>query len=104
MAGEDAPRMYRTDEDRDGDWNGAVADPAVVEDTWRQWRREVELTDRYVDSVPDLSTYNAGESDLGPDGGDLQLRDMLVAQIVEYARHCGHADLLRERIDGRVGQ
>ena len=39
-----------------------------------------------------------------PDGGDLQLRDMLVAQIVEYARHCGHADLLRERIDGRVGQ
>jgi hypothetical protein len=29
---------------------------------------------------------------------------MLVAHIVEYARHCGHADLLRERIDGRVGQ
>jgi hypothetical protein len=27
-----------------------------------------------------------------------------VAQIAEYARHCGHADLLRERIDGRVGQ
>jgi hypothetical protein len=24
--------------------------------------------------------------------------------IEEYARHCGHADLLRERIDGRVGQ
>jgi hypothetical protein len=24
--------------------------------------------------------------------------------IEEYARHCGHADLLRERVDGRVGQ
>jgi Protein of unknown function (DUF664) len=24
--------------------------------------------------------------------------------IEEYARHCGHADLLRERIDGRIGQ
>jgi hypothetical protein len=57
-----------------------------------------------VAGVADLGTRNAGVSDLGPDGGDLQLRDILVAQIAEYARHCGHADLLRERIDGRVGQ
>jgi hypothetical protein len=34
----------------------------------------------------------------------LQFRDILVAQIAEYARHCGQADLLRERIDGPVGQ
>jgi hypothetical protein len=104
MAGEDAPKLYCTDEDRDGDWNGAVADPAVVDDAWRQWRAEVELTDRFVAGVADLGTWNAGVSDLGPDGADLQLRDILVAQIAEYARHCGHADLLRERIDGRVGQ
>ena len=104
MAGEDAPKLYRTDEDRDGDWNGAVADPAVVEDAWRQWRAEVELTDQFVAGVADLGTRNVGVSDLGPDGADLQLRDVLVAQIAEYARHCGHADLLRERIDGRVGQ
>jgi hypothetical protein len=104
MAGEDAPRLYRTEEDRDGDWNGAIADSAVVEDAWRQWRAEVQLTDQFVAGVADLGTRNAGVSDLGPDGADLQLRDMLVAQIAEYARHCGHADLLRERIDGRVGQ
>ena len=104
MAGEDAPKLYRTDEDRDGDWNGAIADSAVVEDAWRQWRAEVQLTDQFVAGVADLGTRNAGLSDLGPDGADLQLRDMLVAQIAEYARHCGHADLLRERIDGRVGQ
>jgi hypothetical protein len=105
MAGEDAPKLYRTDEDRDGDWNGAVADPVVVDDAWRQWRVEVELTDRYLAGVTDLTTRNAGFSDLGPEpGGQLQLRDVLVAQIAEYARHCGHADLLRELIDGRVGQ
>ncbi|MFF3458567.1 DinB family protein [Streptomyces sp. NPDC002730] len=105
MAGEDAPKLYRTDEDRDGDFNGAIADPAVAEDAWRQWRAEVELTDRYLAGVTDLGTRNAGFSDLGPEpGGDEQLRDVLVAQIAEYARHCGHADLLRERIDGRVGQ
>lgn len=105
MAGEDAPKLYRTDEDRDGDWNGAVADPAVVEDAWRQWREEVELSDRFTAGVSDLGTENAGFCDLGAEpGGQVQLRDILVAQIAEYARHCGHADLLRERIDGRVGQ
>ncbi|GGX76361.1 DinB family protein [Streptomyces fructofermentans] len=105
MTGEDAPKLYRTEDDRDGDWNGAVADPAVVEDAWRQWRAEVALTDRYLAGVTDLGTRNTGFSDLGPQpGGDEQLRDVLVAQIAEYARHCGHADLLRERVDGRVGQ
>jgi hypothetical protein len=29
---------------------------------------------------------------------------VLVGTIEEYARHIGHVDLLRERIDGRVGQ
>ncbi|MFF5844648.1 DinB family protein [Streptomyces massasporeus] len=105
MAGEDAPKLYRTAEDRDGDFNGAVADPAVVDAAWRQWRTEVERTDRYLAGVTDLATRNAGHSDFGPEpGAQLQLRDLLVAQIAEYARHCGHADLLRERIDGRVGQ
>lgn len=104
MAGEDAPRLYRTDEDRDGDWNGAVADAAVVKDAWHRWRTESELTDRFITGVEDLGTWNVGASDYGPDGADVQLRDLLVAQIAEYARHCGHADLLRERIDGRVGQ
>jgi hypothetical protein len=105
MAGEDAPKLYRTEEDRDGDFNGAVADPAVVEAAWRQWRTDVELTDRYLAGVTDLATLNAGYSDYGAEpGGQLQLRDVLVAHVGEYARHCGHADLLRELIDGRVGQ
>ena len=32
----------------------------------------------------------------------ISLREVLVHMIEEYARHMGHADLLRERIDGRV--
>jgi hypothetical protein len=35
--------------------------------------------------------------------GQVSLREVLVHMIEEYARHIGHADLLRERIDGRVG-
>jgi Protein of unknown function (DUF664) len=34
----------------------------------------------------------------------MSLREALVGMIEEYARHMGHADLLRERIDGRLGQ
>ncbi|WP_205710913.1 DinB family protein [Isoptericola sp. BMS4] len=105
MTGEDAPWLYRSEDDRDGDWNGAVADPAVVADAFRRWRDEMAATDRMVDGIDDLGATNAGLSDLGPEpGGSLQLRELLVSHIEEYARHCGHADLLRECVDGRVGQ
>ena len=40
----------------------------------------------------------------GSGGGSISLREVLVGAIEEYARHMGHVDLLRERIDGRVGQ
>ncbi len=38
------------------------------------------------------------------EGEPVSLRELLVHMIEEYARHNGHADLLRERIDGRIGQ
>jgi len=38
-----------------------------------------------------------------PRHGPISLREVLVHQVEEYARHNGHADRLRERIDGRVG-
>ena len=41
---------------------------------------------------------------MGPDGDRSELREIVVHMIEEYARHVGHADLLRERIDGRTGQ
>jgi len=40
----------------------------------------------------------------GSGGGPMSLRQVLVGMIEEYARHMGHVDLLRERIDGRLGQ
>ena len=47
-----------------------------------------------------MDDRNRGE----PDPGEHTLRRLIVHMIEEYARHCGHADLLRECIDGRVGQ
>jgi hypothetical protein len=49
--------------------------------------------------------FVANTADLGKRGiTGVPLRGVLVHMIEEYARHCGRADLLRERIDGRVGQ
>jgi uncharacterized damage-inducible protein DinB len=99
MARADAPPRYWSDEVPDADWAGAVADQAVVEDAWRAWREEVAFAEKFVDDTPDL-----GIKGIMRDGTAVALRDVLVHMIEEYARHCGHADLLRERIDGRVGQ
>ncbi len=99
MTGEDAPRRYASDDDRDGDWNGALADDAVVDEAFAAWQEEQEFTDRFVASVHDL-----GISRETGGGQRTSLREVLLHLIEEYARHNGHADLIRERVDGRVGQ
>jgi uncharacterized damage-inducible protein DinB len=99
MAQADAPPWYWSEDVADADWLGAVADPEVVDDAWRAWRQEVAFAEKFVADSPDLGVKGTMR-----DGTRVALRDVLVHMIEEYARHCGHADLLRERIDGRVGQ
>jgi uncharacterized damage-inducible protein DinB len=96
MEGADEPLLYWSGSDRDADFNGAVADPAVVEDAWATWRSEVANAERFVAEADDLG--------LTDPQGEAVLREVVLHMIEEYARHCGHADLLRERIDGRIGQ
>ncbi len=81
---------------RDADFDGAVADPAVVEAAWRDLEREQAALDSELAAHTDL-----GER-LGRQG--IAVRELQVHRVEEYARHCGHADLLRECVDGRVGQ
>jgi uncharacterized damage-inducible protein DinB len=104
MAGQEAPRHYRPDTDPDGDFDGAVPDPGVVAEAWKTWRAEVAFAERLVTEAPDLDV--TGDYDYGEpyEPGSVSLRAVLVHMIEEYARHNGHADFLRERIDGRVGQ
>ena len=92
LAGQDAPKLYGGG---DADFDGAVPDPQVVAEAWAAWRAEVAFAERFVAEAPNLDLS-------GPDG--TVLREVLVHMIEEYARHNGHADFLRERIDGRVGQ
>lgn len=95
----DAPRLYQSPEDRDLDFNGAVGDPAVVEDAFAAWKAQIAAADAWLDGLTDLDAVVTI-----PQGKQASVRDILIHMIEEYARHCGHADLLRECIDGRTGQ
>src|SRR5450432_4282853 len=102
MAGRDVPRLFGSG---DGDFDGAVPDPQVVAEAWDAWRAEVDFATRFVAEAPSLDI--TGDDPLnqhGSGGGLMSLREVLVGTIGEYARHMGHVDLLRERIDGRLGQ
>jgi hypothetical protein len=102
---EHAPPLFCSDIDRDGDFDGAVPDPRVVAEAWDAWRAEAEFATRFAAAAPSLDiTADDPLNKHGSGGGAMSLREALVGMIEEYARHMGHADLLRERIDGRIGQ
>ncbi len=91
------PRLYRTEADPDLDFNQAVADEDVLAEAWDTWRGEVAHA-RAVYADLDLNAK------VNVHGKEAEVRDIVVHLIEEYARHVGHADLLRECIDGRTGQ
>jgi uncharacterized damage-inducible protein DinB len=98
LAAQDAPSLFSSKDAPDGDFDGVVSDPAVVVAAWDAWRTEVAFSEHFVTEAPDLDI-------VGEDAwrGTVSLRWVLIHMIEEYARHNGHADLLRERIDGAIG-
>nr|WP_209905363.1 DinB family protein [Brachybacterium sacelli] len=80
----------------DADFDGARADQALVDAAFADLAREQRWTDEALGAHRDLGERVGREQ--------IAIRELLVHRIEEYARHCGHADLLRECIDGRVGQ
>ncbi len=92
--------LYSDDDDRDFEFTTATGDPAMVEDSFAAWRREVRAADDWLDTLApeDLDATVSRRDE------EIPVRDVLVHMVEEYARHVGHADLLRECIDGRTGQ
>ncbi|WP_328991396.1 DinB family protein [Kribbella sp. NBC_01245] len=98
LAGEDAPALFSSEDQPDGDFDNAESDPASIAAAWQAWRDEVAFANQFVAESPHLDVE-------GSDSwrGTISLRWVLIHMIEEYARHNGHADLLRERIDGTIG-
>jgi uncharacterized damage-inducible protein DinB len=83
------------------DWERSFADVADADpdEALTAWQAECDHSRELVAAAPSLDA--AGDRD---GQGTFSLRWVLVHLIEEYARHNGHADLLRERIDGVTGQ
>ncbi|MGQ0838517.1 DinB family protein [Actinokineospora sp.] len=95
FAGEELPHLYYTDDEPDQDFEILDGDPA---EPFAVWAAECARAREIVAaaSLDDTGTHNRS-------GEPISLRRILVHMIAEYARHNGHADLLRERLDGATG-
>lgn len=89
--------LYYSDEDPDQDFDDLGGD---AEQALARWRAECEISRRIVAEAPSLDATGRRIRD----DSAFSLRWLLVYLIAEYSRHCGHADLLREGIDGVTGE
>ncbi len=94
FAGEDAPPLYSSEGDPDADFND-IAEADVAE-AFAHWQRECEAARHITAQAGSLDAVGARERH----GEQVSMRWILLHMIEEYARHNGHADLLRECIDG----
>ncbi|MEU0844539.1 DinB family protein [Streptomyces sp. NPDC005962] len=97
LDGQDAPPIWYSEEDPDGDFLVTEADTG--EAAFTVWRDEVAearaaAAGHSLDEV--VTRHDHGH-------GDYNLRWIYLHMIEEYARHNGHADLIRERVDGVTG-
>ena len=86
-----------------GEWENAAADTG--EQLRQLWAERVEASRRVVAAQLEAAETGLGGTHPAWDGqGRPSLRWVLVHMIEEYARHNGHADLIRESIDGETGE
>jgi hypothetical protein len=84
----------------DWEWRSAAAD--TPEQLYGLWHAAVDRSRAAVRAA--LARGGLGDPYRSADGSELTLRRLLVDLIEEYARHTGQADLIREAVDGRVGE
>lgn len=95
FAGLEVPMLYYTDDNPDLDFDGLDGDVAADLEVWRtECARSREIV--ATAALDDTGTTKTSRE-------PFSLRWLLIDMATEYARHCGHADLLREAIDGATG-
>lgn len=92
------------DFDADPDWEWRTGALDAPEDVYAVWRDAVERSRGLLAKVIDERGLDGAATFTWPDGRTPTVRDMLLDMVEEYARHTGHADILREAVDGRVGE
>ncbi len=98
------PPWDEVDFDADPDWEWRTGATDAPEEVYALWRSAVQRSRDVVAAVVQEGGMDAAARFTGPDGHPASVREMLLDAIEEYARHTGHADLLRESVDGLVGE
>jgi uncharacterized damage-inducible protein DinB len=99
FAGEDIPDLYDWSADKDADFNDVdQADPA---EALHAFEHECAASRQVVEQTQSLDVLSEQTSERT--GEPWSLRWIVTHMIEEYARHNGHADLLRESVDGSTG-
>ena len=89
--------------DPDWDWNSAAK--TSPDELWTRWATACERSRTLTaTALAEGGLDHAAARQIDPDHGAPNLRLIVTHMIEEYARHNGHADLLREAIDGEVGE
>jgi hypothetical protein len=88
--------------DPDWEWHSAAAD--TPEQLMTLWQEAARRSRRLVAQALAERGLDRPAADTSRDGQQPTLRRLLVDMIEEYARHVGHADLIRESVDGLVGE
>lgn len=99
FAGETAPPLYYSDDDPDGDFDNI--DASKIAEEMAMFHETIEHA-REIEALG-VSLDENGAVDASHGRGPVSLRWIMIHMIEEYARHNGHADFLRERIDGLTG-
>lgn len=86
------------------DWDLTSAAEDAPQDLRALWEESVARSREITTAALASGDLDAVERGAGRDGGRVNLRWILVHLIEEYSRHNGHADLLREAVDGMRGE
>ena len=98
------PPWDAVDWDADPDWEWHTAAEDSPEDLYALWRDAVARSRASVSEALAAGGLDVLAKHTWPDGRAPSLRRILIDLIEEYARHAGHADLIRESVDGVVGE
>jgi uncharacterized damage-inducible protein DinB len=96
VAGEDIGPIYCSDARPDGDFDDV--DAADAEADFATYQREVDAARAVLAARSFDDTFTLARPE-----ATIDVRALVFHMIEEYARHCGHADLIRECIDGATG-
>jgi hypothetical protein len=97
FTGSASPEPISTVEDRDADFNDLDPDRAMAD--VELFEQQCEVSRSVAAAAGSLEARS-----VSTERPTVSLRWILIHMIEEYARHNGHADLLREQIDGAVGE